>query len=148
MTNQTDSLYTVITGGFFAATAFLLGGLDNLIIALTLFMAVDYITGVAAGWGKKETSSKRAFQGLVKKGAMISLVIIAHQLDLITGGEGHFMRNAMIFFLVGTEGISILENMNHLGVKFPAFMTQRFEQMVNKHTDNTGKDETNEDRKA
>ena len=51
---------------------------------------------------------------------------------MITGSDSSFMRNAMIFFLIGTEGISITENMNRLGVKFPAFLTQRFEQMVNK----------------
>lgn len=133
MKYQTDTLYTTVTGGAFASTAFLLGGWDNLVIALAIIMAVDFATGVAASFGKnkiEKTSSKRAFQGLVKKGAMISLVIVANQLDVISGSEAVFLRNAMIFFLIGTEGISILENMSRLGVKFPTFLSQRFEQMV------------------
>ncbi|QOY37030.1 phage holin family protein [Anaerobacillus isosaccharinicus] len=141
MKYQTNTFYTTITGGSIASIAFLLGGIDNLVIALVLFMIVDFSTGVAAGWGENKTSSKRAFQGLIKKGAMLSLVIVANQLDVITGGDASFMRNAMIFFLLGTEGISITENMNRLGVKFPSFLTQRFEQMVNK-TDEKG--ETND----
>ncbi|MGO4890273.1 holin family protein [Anaerobacillus sp. MEB173] len=141
MKYQTDTLYTYITGGAFAGAAFLLGGIDNLIIALGIIMAVDFATGVGAGWGKEKTSSKRAFKGLMKKGAMISLVIVANQLDVISGSESGFLRNAMIFFLIGTEGISILENMNKLGVKFPAFLSQRFEQMVNHNEKNNRKDD-------
>jgi len=136
MKYQTDTLYTTVTGGAFASIAFLFGGVDNLVIALAIIMAVDFMTGVASSFGKnkiEKTSSKRAFQGLVKKGAMISLVIVANQLDVISGSEAGFMRNAMIFFLIGTEGISILENMNRLGVKFPTFLSHRFEQMLNHH---------------
>ena len=130
---ETNSLYVTLKGGSFAIFAFLLGGLDNLVTALALFMAIDYFTGVAAGWDAKETSSKKAFKGLLKKGAMISLVIIANQLDVVTGSDSGFMRNALIFFLLGTEGISITENMNRLGVKMPDFITQRFEEMTNKN---------------
>ncbi len=140
MKYQTNTLYTTVTGGAFASGAFLLGGLDNLVIALAIIMGVDFLTGVAASLDKnstEKTSSKRAFAGLVKKGAMISLVIVANQLDVIAGSDSGFMRNAMIFFLIGTEGISLLENMNRLGVPFPDFLTKRFEQM----TDIKGKDE-------
>ena len=63
MKYQTNTLYTTFTGGAIASIAFLLGGIDNLVIALALFMIVDFITGVAAGWGKNETSSKRASRG-------------------------------------------------------------------------------------
>ncbi|OZI10532.1 hypothetical protein CEW92_16450 [Bacillaceae bacterium SAS-127] len=33
----------------------------------------------------------------------------------------------MIFFLIGTEGISITENMHYLGVPVPKFLSDRFE---------------------
>lgn len=139
---KTNTLYTSLTGGAIASIAFLLGGIDKLVIALVLFMFVDFLTGLAAGWGQKKTSSKRAFKGLMKKGAMLSLVIIANQLDIITGSDVGFVRNALIFFLIGTEGISILENMNKLGVKFPTFLSDRFEQMVNQNNNGRGdKDE-------
>lgn len=132
MKHNTDTLYTFLTGGTFASVAFLLGGIDKLIIALGIIMAADFLTGTCAGFfEEKKTSSKRAFRGLVKKGAMVSLVIVANQLDVISGTESGFLRNAMIFFLIGTEGISITENMHRLGVPVPKFISDRFEQMSN-----------------
>jgi toxin secretion/phage lysis holin len=131
MKHNTDTLYTFITGGTFASVAFLLGGIDKLIIGLGIIMAIDYLTGLAASFGEKETSSKKAFRGLIKKAAMLSLVIVANQLDVVSGNEGNFLRNAMIFFLIGTEGISITENMHRLGIPVPGYLRERFEQMKN-----------------
>nr|WP_315793065.1 phage holin family protein [Paenibacillus sp. BIC5C1] len=34
-----------------------------------------------------------------------------------------FMRDAMLMFIIGTEGISILENMGKLGLPVPKFIT-------------------------
>lgn len=136
MKHETNTLYTFLTGGTFASAAFLLGGFDKLLIALAIIMAADFITGVAASFfEQKKTSSKRAFKGLVKKGAMVSLVIVANQLDSISGTDSGFLRNAMIFFLIGTEGISITENMHRLGVPVPKFISDRFEQMTNEKDD-------------
>lgn len=136
MKHNTDTLYTFLTGGTFASVAFLLGGIDKLLIALGVIMAADFITGVFASFfEQKKTSSKRAFRGLVKKSAMVSLVIVANQLDVISGTENGFLRNAMIFFLIGTEGISITENMHRLGVPVPKFISDRFEQMSNEKGD-------------
>lgn len=131
MKQNTDTLYTVITGGTMASVAFLFGGIDQLLTALAVFMAVDYLTGIISGFQEKTVSSKRALKGLGKKGAMLSLVIISNQLDIITGNESHFMRNSMIFFLIATEGISIVENLGKLGINVPQFLSDRFEQMKN-----------------
>ena len=91
MKQNTDTLYTFLTGGTYASVAFLLGGIDKLLIALVIIMAADFTTGVSASFfEQKKTSSKRAFKGLVKKTAMISLVIVANQLDLISGSESGF----------------------------------------------------------
>ncbi|KQL21982.1 holin [Cytobacillus solani] len=124
-----------MTGGTFASAAFLLGGIDKLLIALAVIMLTDYLTGILASLGEKTTSSKKAFRGLVKKGAMISLVIVANQLDVISGSDSNFLRNAMIFFLIGTEGISITENMHRLGIPVPSFISDRFEQLKSEKGD-------------
>ncbi|PAE20486.1 holin [Bacillus sp. 7504-2] len=143
MKQETNTLYTFITGGTYASVAFLLGGVDKLLIALAIIMAADFTTGVFASFfDEKKTSSKRAFKGLVKKGAMVSLVIVANQLDVISGTDSGFLRNAMIFFLIGTEGISITENMHRLGVPVPKFISDRFEQMTHEEG------ETDANRKA
>ena len=41
----------------------------------------------------------------------------------------------MIFFLIGTEGISITENLHRLGVPVPKFISDRFEQLQNEKGD-------------
>lgn len=44
------------------------------------------------------------------------MVIAAVQLD--TAKEnGNFMRNAMILFLIGMEGINMIENLRKIGIR-------------------------------
>ncbi|GIN91858.1 hypothetical protein J6TS1_44050 [Siminovitchia terrae] len=76
------------------------------------------------GWSvaiffKKNAASKKALKGLLKKAAMLLVVVVANQLDVVARSGGHFMRNAMIFFLIGMEGISFIENLGHMGVRVP-----------------------------
>ncbi|WP_339163702.1 phage holin family protein [Siminovitchia sp. FSL W7-1587] len=128
---QTDTLYMSVIGGTLAGVAYLFGGVDHLVIALAIFMICDYITGIVAGWQSQEVNSRKALKGLAKKGAMLSLVIIANQLDIIAGSDSGFMRNSMIFFLIAAEGISLIENLGKIGVDVPDFLKNRFEQIKN-----------------
>ncbi|MFB7159260.1 phage holin family protein [Lysinibacillus sp. NPDC056232] len=43
--------------------------------------------------------------------------------------SGNFMRNAMILFLIGMEGISMIENLGKLGIKVPKFLMNVFTQL-------------------
>jgi toxin secretion/phage lysis holin len=129
---HTDTLWASITGGFSITLAYLLGGLDNLVAAFAIFMACDYITGLMVGAKGKKVSSKRAFKGLGKKVGMITFVIIANQLDIITGNKDGFLRDAMLMFLIATEGISIVENLGSLGLKVPPFIVKALEQLSDK----------------
>lgn len=129
---NTNTLYTFLVGGGTASVAFLLGGIDKLITALVIFMITDFILGLAVGTKGGKINSKRGFKGLLKKGAMLTLVIVAYQLDIVAGsGDAHFLRNAMIMFLIAVEGISITENVGHLGVPIPKFLSDRLEQLKN-----------------
>ncbi|MCL6617961.1 MAG: phage holin family protein [Anoxybacillus ayderensis] len=128
MKHNTNTLYTTITGGSASAIAYLIGGVDHLAIALGIMMAVDYISGLMVAVGTKEVSSKTAFRGLMKKMAMILAVIVANQLDAVTG-SGDFMRNTMIMFLIGNEGISFIENLGRLGVSIPGQVSKVFAQL-------------------
>jgi toxin secretion/phage lysis holin len=135
MKQSTDTLWTSITGGASITLAYLLGGLDNLVAAFAIFMACDYITGLMVGFKEKQINSYRAFRGLAKKVGMITFVIIANQLDIVTGNEGGFLRDTMLWFLIGTEGISIVENIGKLGVKPPEFIIKSLEQLSEKGED-------------
>ena len=79
-------------GGFIVG---FLGGVDALLIALIIFMAVDYLTGLAVALvfhKSKKTegggaSSKEGFKGIVKKVCILLLVGLAHEIDLIVGAD-------------------------------------------------------------
>lgn len=135
MKHNTDTLWNTVTGGAFMSAAYLFGGVDQLVIALIIIMSTDYVTGlIVAYFYKKNVESKKAFKGLMKKTAMLFAVIVANQLDIVAGSGGHFMRNTMILFLIGMEGISFIENLGHMGVKVPIQISNAFSQLkdVNK----------------
>lgn len=128
---NTDTLWTTLAGGSVSAIAYLIGGIDHLIIALVMMMAVDYISGIMAAIVSRVVSSKSAFKGLMKKSAMCLSIVVANQLDIVTN-SGEFMRNAMIMFLIGSEGISFIENLGRLGVKVPKQISKAFAQLNGK----------------
>lgn len=125
---KTDTLYTSIIGGSMAWLGYLLGGVDHLIKALVIFMSIDLTLGLMVSLIVKNTESKKMFKGLIKKTAMGLMVIAAVQLDLATE-SGNFMRNAMVLFLIGMEGISMIENLGKLGIKVPQFLANALTQL-------------------
>ncbi|MFT8319357.1 MAG: phage holin family protein [Bacillus sp. (in: firmicutes)] len=136
MKHNTDTLWVVMTGGTISSAAYLFGGIDKLLIAFVILMSLDYITGIMAAFYDKKVSSKTAFKGLMKKGAMFSLIIVATQLDIILGNQGLFIRYAILMFLIGTEGISLVENLGRLDVKVPKVLSNAFIQLKDKNNEN------------
>ncbi|MGG3623873.1 phage holin family protein [Bacillus gobiensis] len=139
MKHNTDTLWVTLTGGTISSVAYLFGGLDNLATAFIILMLLDYITGVGAAFYDKKVSSKVGTKGLIKKGGMLSLVIVANQVDIILGNDGQFIRYAMLMFLIATEGISLIENLGRMGVKVPKFLSDRFAQLQNDNEENSNK---------
>ena len=111
-----------ILNSIFSATAsgliYLLGGWDISIKVLIIFMVIDYITGIISAIKNKELSSKIGSFGLIKKCLMLILVAVAVEIDELTGQAGIF-RTIVIYFYVGNEGISILENLIECDIKVP-----------------------------
>lgn len=128
-TSTSEGALNVIIGYLTSATVYLIGGVDKLFGACAVFVVLDYITGVIAAWYNKELSSYTGFRGIAKKVAMFVFVIIGHQLDVVVGNSEHFMRDAVLMFIIGTEGISILENLNRMGVEVPRVLMQSLERV-------------------
>jgi len=124
---------TGTVGGVFAK---LLGGFDNMIMALIVFMAVDIISGwLAAAFFKasKKTKSGRlsssaGFRGLVKKGCVLMLVVVAVHLDGLLGTNS-LTRDAIIIAFSANELLSILENMGNMGIKLPDALTNALDML-------------------
>ena len=111
--NTIQIIFTGVGGwlGYF------LGGCDGLLYALVVFVVVDYITGVMCAINNKSLSSAVGFKGICRKVLIFLLVGIANVLDVQVIGTGSVLRTAVIFFYISNEGISLLENAGHLGLK-------------------------------
>ena len=113
-------------GALGAGIASFFGGADAALVTLMIFILVDYVTGlIVAGVFHKSPKtengaleSKAGLKGLLRKGGMLLMVLIACRLDLMLGA--HFIRDACVIALITNEALSIIENLGLMGVPTPA----------------------------
>ena len=98
---------------------YFLGGKDGMLIALIVFMALDYITGIMCAIMDKKLSSAVGFRGICKKVLILMLVGVANILDIHVVGQGSALRGAVIAFYLSNEGLSLLENAAYIGLPIP-----------------------------
>ena len=102
------------------------------VLLLILAMALDYISGMTRAWMQRELSSKVGVIGVVKKlcymlgvavAVMVDFVIqiAAEQTSLDLSGC-YFCALLVIVWLILNECISILENIDKIGVPVPDFL--------------------------
>ena len=114
--NGIQFVFTMVGGwlGYF------LGGCDGVLIALVVFVVMDYLSGVMCAVADKTLSSEVGFKGICRKIVIFILGGIANILDVQVIGSGSVLRTAVIFFYLSNEGVSLLENAAHLGLPVPA----------------------------
>ena len=135
------SMVQLVFTGIGGWLGYFLGGCDGLILALLLFVIVDYITGVMCAIAYRKLSSEVGFKGICSKVLIFLLVGIANILDVNVIGTGSVLRTAVIFFYISNEGVSLLENAAHLGLPVPDKMKAVLEQLHKKGEDgDEGKD--------
>ena len=101
------------------------GGWDGAFITLLIFMAVDYISGLAVALVFKNSpktksgggSSSVGWKGLCRKGMVLLIVLVAYRLDLVLGTE--YIRDTVMSGFIANETISITENAGLMGVPLP-----------------------------
>ena len=98
---------------------YFVGGMDGLLIALLVFVVLDYITGVMCAIADRDLSSAVGFKGICRKILIFALVGVGHVLDTHVVGTGSALRSAVICFYLSNEGVSLLENASHLGLPVP-----------------------------
>lgn len=111
---------------------YFLGGMDGLLIALVVFMALDYVTGVMCAISDKALSSAVGFRGICRKVLILLLVGVAHIVDAHVVGTGEALRTAVVCFYLSNEGVSMLENAAHLGLPAPEKLKAILEQLHNR----------------
>lgn len=123
-----DKVFTVvfIIGNYLT---YFIGETDTPFKVLCLLLILDYVLGtiVAVVFKKsKKTESGKVnsavgFKGLLKKFAVLVIVGVANQLDLVMGTE--MVRGGAILAFISNESLSICENVTLMGVVLPKPVT-------------------------
>ncbi|WP_322923184.1 phage holin family protein [Paenibacillus campi] len=100
------------------AAGYLFGGWDVLINLLLLLVVVDWLSGWAAAWMRGELKSRIGFKGIIRKVTIFVIVAIAHFIDQALGSLRYF-QDAVIFFYLANELLSVIENMGKMGLPMP-----------------------------
>jgi len=119
-----------------------LGGWDLALKALVVLMIIDYVTGVLGAIKNKKVSGEVMFWGGIRKGLILTVVVVAVLLDGMVGNSEPVFRTLALYFYVAREGISVTENLGILGVPLPPVITEMFSKLQNKNTGGSGKEGT------
>ena len=136
---------TTVKGTIGAVTgviAYLAGCLNELVIILVLLMILDYATGVIAAFARKDLASWKGVVGILKKVSFMLLVTLGFLLDFVISylmqekagtafSTGGMFGIATTLWLIGTEGMSIIENLGVIGVPIPKFLKPAFSKLKN-----------------
>lgn len=131
-------------GGILGGIVNLMGGWSEDLTTLIIFMGVDFILGLLiAGFWKKSNKSENgalsswsAWKGLCRKGVSLLIVLIAYRLDVTLGVN--YIRTAVVLAFIANEGISILENIGVMGVKYPEALKKALDILTNKSEEQEG----------
>lgn len=107
-----------IVGGI---VSYFLGGWSLLLTTLLVLNIFDYATGMAANWG--QISSKRGFQGIIKKGVMWVWIVVANLLYMVLAQQGfdlsQIIPDGVVILFIINEITSLGENSIKLGINVP-----------------------------
>ena len=144
MNYKIDLIWTKIQAAITALGGWLgywLGGLDGLLIALIVFAALDYVSGLMVAIEAKTLSSAVGFKGICRKVLMFALVGVGAVLDRHVVGTGSALRTAVICFYLSNEGVSLLENASRLGLPVPSKLKAILQQLHGKADDDGDNDD-------
>lgn len=116
------SLETLLAGGTLATIVSALGGYDAMLKIVLIAMAMDWVTGLLKGIKLKSLTSRVGFNGILRKGTMLMVIAFGAALDEAFNIRGETLnaRSLLLMFYLGNEAISMLENVEALGVPVPS----------------------------
>lgn len=122
-----------------ALVGYAFGGWSLMIQLLLWFVIVDWLTGWAAAWINGQLKSRVGYYGIARKIAIFLMVALSHFIDMALGGLQYF-QNAVIFFYLANELLSILENVGRMGLPVPAVLRNAIEIFNKKSGEGSEKD--------
>ncbi|MGR6765340.1 phage holin family protein [Paenibacillus sp. T2-29] len=116
MHEKVDQAIKSLSAG--AMIGYFFGGWTTMLTLLWWMVVIDFFTGWAAAWINGELKSRKGYYGIARKVAIFLMVTIAHLIDRILG-DAHYFRDAVIFFYLANELLSVIENVGRMGVPMP-----------------------------
>ena len=124
-------------------------GWNALVEALIVTMAIDWITGMLAAFKYKKKhpnskgglSSKVGFLGIIRKVSILAVVCFAHYLDYATGISA--IHTIVVWFYIGNEGLSIIENAAKAGAPIPDSLKNKLDQLAHEKKERSDNKEEN-----
>jgi len=124
-------------GGLVLILSHISQSMHEVFIVLAVFMILDYITGVLCGLLKNGGFDyKKGIKGLIKKLMYVVLILVTILLEFLivflAERAGIEIRvngaivTAIYVYLIGTEGLSIIQNLIILGIPVPSFIIKLF----------------------
>ena len=104
-------------------------GWDKAVEGLLWLMLLDYISGIMAAYINTNMAldSRKGYKGIVKKFMILVLVSLAHFMDMATGQV--IVQTIVVWFFIGNEGLSIVENAAKAGLPVPNKLKETLEQL-------------------
>jgi len=130
-----DILKSIVAVGGSLVT-YLLGGWSTLIQILVAFVVIDYVTGVLAAASEGKLNSEIGMKGIAKKVFIFIFVALGNLADTALDMQGNLLRNAVIYFYLANELLSIIENAGRMGIPVPGILEKAVE-IFNSKSENT-----------
>jgi|SRR5690625_1868147 len=126
-----DTLFKTVIAIIGAIVTFLLGGWTPLLQVLIIFIIIDYVLGVLVAATHGKLNSEVGFKGIAKKVIILSLAAIGYSIDRLMG-DSTLIRDAVIFFYLANELLSILETVGKTNLPIPDILKKAVETLNNK----------------
>lgn len=126
-----DNLWKWLLALITSSATYFFGGWSGVLGVLLVFVILDYLTGIAAAGMSGKLESNIGMFGIARKVFIFAMVSVAHLVDGVLG-DGHLFRDAVAFFYIANELLSIIENGGKLGAPIPPVIRQSIEVLKGK----------------
>lgn len=113
---------------------------SNLFVTFIGFIIFDIFTGVTLAFKNKVVNSKINKDGITRHFIIITFVIFFS--CLFVSFKMNEFGKVIIYFYIGSYGLSIFENLTMLGVPFPKWLQEKF--LILKDESDRGKNNVTE----
>ena len=78
-------------------------------------------------------TARAGFDGLLRKGMIILIVLLATVLDKVAGNETAIFQTDTLCWYIANESLSIAENVKLMGLQLPSFLEKLLEVLQKKN---------------